>query len=763
MKLSKGKLKVNINKLYGSWPDYRGHAIFPEGGNLEVSHLDDGLWHHYAFVDEGNYVYFYRDGIQLGKIRTSFMGTGKYLFENYAKFQLGNKGIAIDDLRIWANTQKISDMGDKFTGTAPVQYSFSEGPPNTYTLNGQGKGKLALQKTEWVLREVNFPKTVSTLDGSRPGNTALKFEEANNELIIPGEVDLANKSFTIEFWAKRQEVNRNDFIIGQGKSAQNEGLRIGFRANNQFAFDFYGDGVNAPALLETGWHHWAVTYDTKTKKQTIYKDGSKAAERTTNNHYRGKGTLQISKLFTGGHFKGILDELRIWSKARTSAEIKANYYKLVDASAPNLIRYFKFNDGKGSKKAGDMTGVGDLTLKNMDVNTDWVPGAPFTPIKSSPTKPKDNKVTTNSNNALDFDGVDDELTTAGNVDLSNKSFTIEFWAKQHALNQQNMILGQGKKETGKGLQIGFRANNKFTCNFYGDALDTPQPSGTDWYHWAIVYNQLDKKLLIYRDGEKIAEKNNYGPFRGTGDFLVGKDLFGNRFKGLLDDLRIWTIYRSSTQIKDNMDRPLVGNESGLARYYSFDMATGSNSVNDGTGKKALALRNMDSATDWVEVKRQPKVVGKIVAKDWALDFDGVDDYLEIDGFAGRNTGWTVEFWARSSSSSSGKIESLLEFGKPGVNRKIQIGFTKDDKFFIREYMDYYKRFLTATSTNKITNTNWHHWAIVAKPSTDNMLLYMDGKQVGEFLSGGYNYGGDRPLPGGKFYVNSRYGFHLKDK
>ncbi len=485
-KVSKGKLKIDITKLEFGWPRSNAKAHWPYGGSIEIPNIDDGQWHHYGVIDAGEKIDIYLDAKKVGSIRSD----GDAIFVLPTKnFKIGDKGIAIDDLHIWPGTKQIGDMGQYVTSTAPLHYDFNEGPPSTFTINKANKGKFDLSylDTEWVLRSSALPKTVSTLDGSRPGNTALKFEEANNELIVPGEIDLANKSFTIEFWAKRQEVNRNDFIIGQGKGAPYEGLHIGFRANNQFSFDFYGDGANAPALLETEWHHWAVTYDTKTKKQIIYRDGSKVAENIAKSHYRGKGSLQVSKLFLGWHFKGVLDELRIWSDVRTPNEIKEHYYKLMDAAAPNLIRYFRFNDGKGSKQVGDMTGIGDLTLKNLDINSDWVAGAPFTPIKAGPVKPKDNKVTANSNNALDFDGVDDELTSAGQVDLSNKSFTIEFWAKAHSLNKQNMILGQGQKSTGKGLQIGFRADNKFTCNFHGVGLDS---SSVKWNRLVPLGNGL---------------------------------------------------------------------------------------------------------------------------------------------------------------------------------------------------------------------------------------------------------------------------------
>jgi hypothetical protein len=43
----------------------------------------------------------------------------------------------------------------------------------------------------------------------------------------------------------------------------------------------------------------------------------------------------------------------------------------------------------------------------------------------------------------------------------------------------------------------------------------------------------------------------------------------------MDEVRIWTIYRSPQEIADTMNVFLKGDEEGLAAYYNFDDSDGS--------------------------------------------------------------------------------------------------------------------------------------------------------------------------------------------
>lgn len=54
------------------------------------------------------------------------------------------------------------------------------------------------------------------------------------------------------------------------------------------------------------------------------------------------------------------------------------------------------------------------------------------------------------------------------------------------------------------------------------------------------------------------------------------------FKGELDDIRIWDVVRSQSEIAQNMDKELTGTETGLVAYYKFDEPIGSLLLHDAT-------------------------------------------------------------------------------------------------------------------------------------------------------------------------------------
>ncbi|MGB1015409.1 MAG: LamG-like jellyroll fold domain-containing protein, partial [Nannocystaceae bacterium] len=137
-------------------------------------------------------------------------------------------------------------------------------------------------------------------------------------------MDLKGRSFTIEFWARRRESNRTAFVFRQGPYGTRTCLHIGFRANNVFTFAFYADDLNAPpAPADTKWHHWCCTYDHDTRMRFIYRDGVEVAKDKASGPYLGHGAPSIGRS-DQHHFGGDLADLRVWSSARTVAEVKAN-------------------------------------------------------------------------------------------------------------------------------------------------------------------------------------------------------------------------------------------------------------------------------------------------------------------------------------------------------------------------------------------------------------------------------------------------------
>ncbi|NET60693.1 MAG: LamG domain-containing protein, partial [Symploca sp. SIO2E6] len=183
---------------------------------------------------------------------------------------------------------------------------------------------------------------------------------------------------------------------------------------------------------------------------------------------------------------------------------------------------------------------------------------------------------------LTFDGKDDYIDCGSGINLTNTSFTIEFWAKRQTAGKWGVIVSQGEQEKNHCLHIGFRKSDVFTLAFYGDDLNTGKYTDSDWHHWSCVYNHERQQQIIYCDGQLEAchQPANY---QGTGNVYIGS-LKGTSyfFEGQLADLRIWQGVRTPQEIQDAMNCRLTGNESGLLAYWLLDEGEGT-TIKDQTG------------------------------------------------------------------------------------------------------------------------------------------------------------------------------------
>ncbi|MEM9325940.1 MAG: Ig-like domain-containing protein, partial [Bacteroidota bacterium] len=169
-----------------------------------------------------------------------------------------------------------------------------------------------------------------------------------------------------EYW--RLEVNgasAGDGLLGWGVDTNSGTLALQ-------ATTYISDGQ---------WHHVAGVYDNGEGR--IYVDG--ALQGTTTRGVRfGSGQTRFGFIGTGSEansfngsrgpndeFNGQIDEVRIWSIARTSEEIKQSIYSQLTGAEPGLEVYYEFEEGSGLNTV-DRTGSGNNgLLVNMD-DGDWL-------------------------------------------------------------------------------------------------------------------------------------------------------------------------------------------------------------------------------------------------------------------------------------------------------------------------------------------------------------------------------------------------------
>ena len=87
------------------------------------------------------------------------------------------------------------------------------------------------------------------------------------------------------------------------------------------------------------------------------------------------GALQIGRESAGwSQYDGGLDELRLWSVARTASELQATQTIELTGSELGLRAYWRFNEGSGTTVADTTPGNRPATLFNCPVWT--AAGAP---------------------------------------------------------------------------------------------------------------------------------------------------------------------------------------------------------------------------------------------------------------------------------------------------------------------------------------------------------------------------------------------------
>ncbi|AWG20508.1 hypothetical protein FFWV33_02665 [Flavobacterium faecale] len=175
---------------------------------------------------------------------------------------------------------------------------------------------------------------------------------------------------------------------------------------------------------------------------------------------------------------------------------------------------------------------------------------------------------------LNFDGVNDYAEIPAGINISNSSFTIEFYAKRTLSNTNDYVFNQGYYYTNNNLHIGFRDNNNFLFAFYNNDLnvsDVNYISDNAWHQWTCVYNITTGSREVYQDGILVGSQTGVAPYTGNGSLQIGSQgNYQHFYDGSIDDIRIWNTARTAEQINATKNCELQGNEVGLVSYYKFN-------------------------------------------------------------------------------------------------------------------------------------------------------------------------------------------------
>ena len=312
------------------------------------------------------------------------------------------------------------------------------------------------------------------------------------------------------------------------------------------------NGTSSAVLTLNEWQHVAATWTGSTSGSDIklYVNGIETTYATPVDGTLPRDDDSANDLFIGratgtDPFNGSIDDVRIYNRTISSAEVMALYELGLD-NDPSLVGHWKMDDLSGTTAEDATTNNNDGALMNFDTPAEWTSSG---------------KV----DGSLNFDGVDNviHITDPGANSVldqdSGESITIAAWVKNDALGGwDNVVTKLGGpnyslQTLGSGVNIGYNSGgwHDFTA---GNTLTAGQ-----WHHIAAsrTNNGNPADVTIYIDGQPIA----------GGSWIVGdgtaianasdsvlvigaesSDGTANSFNGNIDDVRIYNRILSDTEV-----------------------------------------------------------------------------------------------------------------------------------------------------------------------------------------------------------------------
>jgi hypothetical protein len=433
-------------------------------------------------------------------------------------------------------------------------------------------------------------------------NSAQQFNGSNTGIDVPVSRTfnwLATDSFSIELWVKSDQTDADARQVFIGRNSGSTSLQwwVGME-NGNVLFKLNGTDVNVPTftgattglLNDGGWHHVVAVRDETgvtdgtTDAIIVYVDGNVEIDEV-NNYAAGFdsetarlsiGYLNLTPFF---RFSGWMDEVGLYGRALTPAEIQANYQAglagndvcggSVPSDAPypdNTISLWHLDE---TDSEAAVSGYVDEVGGNTGAGND----APL-----AETDPADVVV----NSAQQFNGsntgIDVPVSRTFNW-LATDSFSIELWVKsdQTDADARQVFIGRNSGSTSLQWWVGME-NGNVLFKLNGTDVNVPTFTGATtgllndggWHHVVAVRDETGvtdgttDAIIVYVDGNvEIDEVNNYaaGFDSETARLSIGylnlTPFF--RFSGWMDEVGLYGRALTPTEITAHYQAGLAGN------------------------------------------------------------------------------------------------------------------------------------------------------------------------------------------------------------
>ena len=218
---------------------------------------------------------------------------------------------------------------------------------------------------------------------------AIDLSSGSQEVYIPmnGVNAALSGEFTIEMWGRlNATAGNNTKLWGFSYYGGGEfGIEMEF-LNNQTLQATRGKGagweqLNSSHVWQIGeWNHVAITF-VPNGMYKFYVNGELAEEVATTTFQNNIYDLALGKnIFNNAPTNSSIDEFRIWTKAKTQEEIKADMYQTIDTPEADLAYNYTFNQDD----SGWLINSGSTTVEVQYTNASIIPATAPVRVAEAP-------------------------------------------------------------------------------------------------------------------------------------------------------------------------------------------------------------------------------------------------------------------------------------------------------------------------------------------------------------------------------------------
>lgn len=525
--------------------------------------ISAGRWYHVAAVADTTSFVIYLNGVP--GTATNYNGmyalmTGGTAVGNRTQIgscdysvaagQTGYMSGKIDEVRVYNRALSAAEIMTLYKSGASIQKVASKNGLVGQWKFDEGSGIYA--------NDTSGLKNIGTLTGANglpvwsngKLGKALNFDGVDDYVDVgvgTGSLDQLGNVFTISAWIKTPTPNSRMTIFSTGYSGA--GPVFGTSANTPGGLEIYYPGIyvayTVGSLLNANtWYHVVYTRSgTGAGTHTFYINGvSQTLSSDTASNFTDTSVNKYIGYRSGVMFYGQIDEVRVYNRALTAAEVLSIYRENATAmNAPQndkltsgLVGLWTFN-GKDivNGVAMDRSGKGNNgNLISIATSTFYTYG----------------KI----GQAFKFDGINDYVEVADNVNLnpSTSAFSVSVWFKMTGDGGLSNAILYNKENLFEASAGGGYFTYAWQPHWAWDGGTSFPVSIGQWYHAVVVYDKA--KQYVYKNGVEVYNRDQTGDIgTNTETLRIGRrsNAFSSYFPGVIDDLRIYNRALSPAEVK----------------------------------------------------------------------------------------------------------------------------------------------------------------------------------------------------------------------